>query len=127
MIYTLLNIIFLAAAVVVAIASMSITRQRTKLGGTASTAEKRQHARSEVRVWGAIAATLLVMIVFTAVFDNIMIAVGLVAYDQAHISGIKIGLAPLEDFAYTVAAVILLPAVWNIIPPLKKRNRSGHS
>lgn len=121
MMYTIINIVFLAAAVIVAFASMSITRQRTKIGGSGSSAEKRQHARAEVRVWGAMAATLIVMIVLTAIFDNIMILIGLVDYNAQNISGIKIGVVPIEDFAYTVAAVILLPAVYNLIPPLKKR------
>ena len=40
----------------------------------------------------------------------------LVAYDDALISGVRIGLAPIEDFAYTVAALVLLPAVWELLP-----------
>lgn len=64
-----------------------------------------------------IAATALV--VLTAVFDNIMIAAGLFAYSPEHTSGISIGLAPIEDFAYPIAAVILLPALWS-------RLRRGH-
>ena len=34
------------------------------------------------------------------------------AYDDERISGVRIGLAPLEDFAYPLAAAILLPALW---------------
>jgi len=62
---------------------------------------------------GAQAIAVLVVFALTAVFDNIMIAAGLFAYSDAHISGIRIGAAPIEDFAYPLAAVILLPALWS--------------
>jgi lycopene cyclase domain-containing protein len=58
---------------------------------------------------------LVGVLVLTAVFDNIMIGVGLVAYDSALISGLFVGLAPIEDFAYPVAAALLLPAVWSLL------------
>lgn len=60
----------------------------------------------------ALAIAAAVLMLLTAVFDNVMIAVGLFDYSSAHISGIRIGAAPLEDFAYPLAAVILLPALW---------------
>lgn len=52
------------------------------------------------------------LVVLTAVFDNLMIAAGLFEYADGSTLGVALGLAPLEDFAYPVAAVILLPAVW---------------
>ena len=52
----------------------------------------------------------------TAVFDNVMIGIGLVGYSVDLISGVFLGIAPLEDFAYAVAAVILLPALWTLLP-----------
>lgn len=55
-----------------------------------------------------------VVVILTAVFDNVMIGVGLVGYDRALISGVFVGIAPLEDFAYAVAAVVLLPALWSL-------------
>lgn len=61
---------------------------------------------------GAILLAALALIVLTAVFDSIMIAAGLFAYDDARISGMRVGLAPVEDFAYPLAVVILLPALW---------------
>ena len=61
----------------------------------------------------ALAAAAGVLVLLTAVFDNVMIAVGLFDYSSAHISGIRIGEAPIEDFAYPLAAVILLPALWS--------------
>jgi len=42
-----------------------------------------------------------------------MIWIGLIDYSDAHISGIRIGLAPIEDFTYPLVAVILLPALWS--------------
>ena len=66
-----------------------------------------------VRVrWGAIGIGLVVMLVLTAIFDNMIIGFGLVDYDPALISGIRIGVAPVEDFAYTVLAMIVVPVVW---------------
>ncbi|WP_309128997.1 lycopene cyclase domain-containing protein [Microbacterium sp.] len=59
----------------------------------------------------AIAAAALLLL--TALFDNLMISAGLFAYSDAHVSGLRIGTAPIEDFAYPLAAVILLPALWS--------------
>lgn len=67
--------------------------------------------------WRAVGITMVVVLVMTAVFDNIMISVGLVAYSPERISGVFIGVAPLEDFAYAVAAVIGLPALWALLTP----------
>ena len=58
-------------------------------------------------------AASAVMLLITAIFDNVIIATGIVAYDEAKISGIKIGVAPIEDFAYTVVALLLAPTLFN--------------
>ena len=63
----------------------------------------------------AIAAAVLV--VLTAVFDNAMIAADLFTYPEDDISGIRIGLAPIEDFSYPVCAAFLIPAVWTLLSP----------
>ena len=65
--------------------------------------------------WAAVGITLAVLLVMTAVFDNVMISVGLVAYNESLISGAFIGVAPLEDFAYAIAAVIGLPSLWVLL------------
>lgn len=62
--------------------------------------------------WAAAALTLLVLVVLTAVFDSVMIGMGLFSYEQAHLVGIHIALAPIEDFAYPLAGALLLPALW---------------
>lgn len=56
--------------------------------------------------------TALALIILTLVFDNIIVGVGLVAYDDDLILGIRLPIAPLEDLSYTLAAVMLVPAVW---------------
>lgn len=60
--------------------------------------------------------TALVLVVLTAVFDNLMIAAGLFTYPDEHLSGLKIGLAPLEDFSYPLCAAFLVPAVFTLLP-----------
>ena len=64
--------------------------------------------------WPALAVAGAALLLLTAVFDNVMIGIGLVGYDPDRISGLRIGVAPIEDFAYAVAAVLLLPAVWQL-------------
>lgn len=52
------------------------------------------------------------LFILTAVFDSLMIGFDLFHYAPDLISGIFIGLAPIEDFAYPLATVIALPALW---------------
>ena len=66
--------------------------------------------------WLSILGTLGILLLVTAVFDNVMIGVGLVGYDATKISGAFLGIAPLEDFAYAVAAAVLLPSLWLLLP-----------
>jgi hypothetical protein len=42
-------------------------------------------------------------------------------YSAAHTSGATLGLVPIEDFAYPLAALLLLPALWL----LTRRRRPG--
>jgi lycopene cyclase domain-containing protein len=65
--------------------------------------------------WAAAGVAAALLLVTTAVFDNVMIAVGLVDYAPARISGVFVGAAPLEDFAYAIAAVVGLPALWSLL------------
>ena len=55
----------------------------------------------------AMLITAAVLVVLTAVFDTVMIATGLFAYSDAHLSGPRVGLAPIEDFAYPIAIMIV--------------------
>lgn len=57
----------------------------------------------------------VVMLFLTLVFDNLIIATGIVDYDPEKISGIRLGVAPIEDFAYTIVALILVPSLFNFL------------
>lgn len=56
-----------------------------------------------------------VMVALTAIFDNAIIGFGIVDYDEALISGVRVGVAPIEDFAYTLAALMIIPAAWHLL------------
>ncbi|MRG59823.1 lycopene cyclase domain-containing protein [Agromyces sp. CFH 90414] len=92
--YPALCAIFLAIAVIVAVAF------------------RRSAPRGHVV---ALVGAGVVLVVLTAVFDSVMIATGLFDYADGLISGLRIWLAPLEDFAYPVAALLVCSAVWNAL------------
>jgi lycopene cyclase domain-containing protein len=75
--------------------------------------------------WAAVGIAAVVLLVFTAVFDNVMISIGLVDYNPQLISGVFIGVAPIEDFAYALAAVVGLPSLWALLGPAAARTKSG--
>ena len=101
MTYWALNSIFLGVVILVAIAALVSRRAPRSV---------------------AVLIALGILLVFTAIFDNVLIGLGFVGYDRALISGIFVGRAPLEDFAYTVAAAVLLPSLWTLLG--RKRNRA---
>lgn len=90
MTYSLLNAVFF-----VALALLVLTR------------------RSSIRL-RAVAEALVVVVALTALFDPIMIAVGLVAYDDTKLLGLYWFGAPIEDFAYALFAVPFVAAVWHM-------------
>jgi len=57
------------------------------------------------------------LLILTAIFDNLMIAADLFAYPPEHLSGLRIGLAPIEDFSYPLCAAFLIPAVFELLSP----------
>lgn len=75
--------------------------------------------------WGAAALTFLALAILTAVFDSVMIGLGLFSYDEAHLAGIHVGLAPVEDFAYPLACALLLPALWLALTRLRRARGAG--
>jgi lycopene cyclase domain-containing protein len=107
--YWAINAVFLGLVAVTAGAALLLRWARTRSTRASST---RSSLAPVVRAAGLSTAVLLVM---TAVFDNVMIGVGLVGYDESRISGAFVGIAPLEDFAYAVAALVLLPSVWTLL------------
>ena len=59
--------------------------------------------------------TLAVLIVCTAVFDSLIVGLGIVAYDTSKTLGLTIGAAPVEDFFYALLAGLLIPLIWTIL------------
>ncbi|GAA2065671.1 lycopene cyclase domain-containing protein [Leifsonia soli] len=106
MTYALLSIVFLLIAASVLAVALATARDR---------------ARLVRRWWGPVAVAAAAILVLTAVFDNLMIGAGFMTYDGARISGVRLGLVPLEDFAYPIAGLLLLPALWL----LTRRRGSG--
>jgi small toxic polypeptide LdrA/B/C/D len=73
-----------------------------------------------------------VLVLLTAVFDSIIVATGIVAYDDDRRLGWTIALAPVEDFLYPLSGVLLLPAVWTFAlrrwpPRPAAREATGHA
>jgi lycopene cyclase domain-containing protein len=64
---------------------------------------------------GPLALTAVALVVLTAVFDNVIVGLGIVAYDHAEISGLLVPVAPIEDFAYAIGATLLVPTVWTLL------------
>lgn len=59
--------------------------------------------------------TLLILTILTAIFDNLIIASSIVAYDPTKLLGIYVFMAPIEDFMYPLLAVVLVPTVWHML------------
>ncbi|WP_168582953.1 prenyltransferase [Gephyromycinifex aptenodytis] len=96
--FSLVNVIFLGAA------------------GTAwAVAALTCRGRGQAPSWKAAAAAFAVLALLTAVFDNLMISAGLFDYDTSKRLGLVLYRAPIEDFGYPLAAVVLLPALWHLL------------
>ncbi|WP_295789521.1 lycopene cyclase domain-containing protein [uncultured Microbacterium sp.] len=95
MTYPLIVLPFVALTVVVTLATARRPRFRRRMASSGLTA--------------------LVLVGLTLVFDNLMIAVDLFSYPPEHLSGLKLGLAPVEDFAYPLCAAFLVPAVYTLL------------
>jgi len=75
MTYTLLNIVFLGVVALVGVAAIVVRRSPR---------------------WRAVGLAAVLMLALTAIFDNVIIGTGLVAYDDSLISGVRIGIAPIR-------------------------------
>lgn len=93
MTYTLLNLIFIAPAVIIAIV-----------------AYQKNEALFRQSAW--LFVPLILMSIF---FNNILTSIPIITYDTTKLSGLYLGSAPAEDFAYTLVLVILIPALWSLI------------
>jgi lycopene cyclase domain-containing protein len=68
---------------------------------------------------------LLVLMLMTAVFDNLIILAGIVSYDESKLSGIKVLVAPIEDFAYTLVLVPLIALVQSYFLQWQSRRKTS--
>ncbi|WP_318655631.1 prenyltransferase [Pseudoclavibacter sp. CFCC 13611] len=117
MTYPQLNLVMLAVAAGAAVLCLLARRIRARRAS-----EPPQHAPGSgalpssgpriTRVLSAFAIALAGLVLLTAVFDNVMISAGLFSYADQGRTGWQIGRAPIEDFAYPLAALLLLPALW---------------
>ena len=94
--YWLLNLVFLALVALVALAAILAHRAPR---------------------WRVVGLTAIPLMLLTAVFDNVLVGTRIVAYDPTRISGAFLGFAPLEDFSYAIAVVVLLPCLWTLLTP----------
>lgn len=119
--YALLALPFFAVVAVVAVVAGVVARRRAR-GGPAA---RRPSGRVAVATSVVAGIALLVM---TIVFDNVIVGTGVVAYDASLISGLKIGVIPVEDLAYSIAAVVLLPSLWVLFDRADRSaaDRSAH-
>ena len=95
MTYALIVLPFLLVAAIVTLA----TAVRPRFG-----------ARMRASVIAAV-----VLVALTAVFDNVIVGTGIVAYDETRILGLRVGVAPVEDFSYAIVAALALPALWVLL------------
>ncbi len=96
MTYLLLNLAFLGTVALVALSSWLARRMPN---------------------WRLVALTAIPLLVLTVVFDNVLVGTRIVSYDAKLISGAFLGVAPIEDFGYVIAAAVLLPCLWSLLTP----------
>lgn len=111
MTYLSLSIVFLLIAATVLAIALATARDRTALLG---------------RWWRPVVAAGVALMVLTAIFDNVMIATGLMVYEPEHLAGILLGSAPLEDFAYPLAGLLLLPSLWLLLGRFSRPDADEH-
>jgi lycopene cyclase domain-containing protein len=78
---------------------------------------RRKSAPRQLAVTAIVGVVLLVL---TAIFDNLMIWGELVGYGDAQRLGLQIGLVPVEDFFYPIFVALIVPAFW----PGRRKNRA---
>ena len=57
-------------------------------------------------------ALLVILCLMTLIFDFYLTALPIVLYNSNSITQLKILTIPIEDFSYTIAAVILVPSLF---------------
>lgn len=62
-----------------------------------------------------VGAVLILLIILTLIFDNIIIAVGIVDYNFDKTLGIIIYKMPIEDIFYSLMALLLMHTLWKVV------------
>lgn len=70
---------------------------------------------------GALVWTAFHLCLLTMVFDTLMIAADLYVFDEDKILGVYLWGAPLEDFAYAIAASLAMPVLWTVLERREER------
>ncbi len=78
----------------------------------------------QMRPW-ALVWTVFHLCVLTLVFDTVMIAADLYVFDPGKILGVYLWGAPLEDFAYAIAAGLAMPVLWEVLGRRQARRAGG--
>ena len=52
------------------------------------------------------------LLLLTIMFDSLLVGVGIVGYDLSKTLSLYVGNAPIEDFFYSVLAIIIIPFLW---------------
>ena len=68
---------------------------------------------------------LAILMLMTAVFDNLIILAKIVSYDESKISGVKLFVAPIEDFAYTLVLVPLIALLQSYFAQWQSRRKES--
>ncbi|OIH95183.1 lycopene cyclase domain-containing protein [Curtobacterium sp. MCBA15_001] len=108
--YAALAVPFLAVAVLTAVAAGIVAARRSGPSAPGGSRARAVSGRRIALIAGIVAG--IALLVMTVVFNNVIVTLGIVAYDPARISGIRVGAFPIEDLAYAIAAAFLLPALW---------------
>jgi len=118
--YAVLDLCFLLVAVAVGVVASVVAARRAR--ARARSAGARAVSRWVRTTIGTGAISAVVLVAMTVVFDTVIVGLRIVAYDPARISGVHLGLLPVEDLAYALAAVVLLPSLAVLVAP---RQRDG--
>lgn len=112
MTYALVDVVFLALAAALSGAALARRPPRGRTEPVTRRPRRAGRPRAVRGFWRPALAGGAVLVLLTAVFDSVMISAGLFGYRPDALSGAFVGLAPIEDFAYPIAAFVLLPALW---------------
>ncbi|WP_181421019.1 lycopene cyclase domain-containing protein [Curtobacterium sp. MCSS17_011] len=116
--YALLALPFFGVTAVVGIIAGVVAARRARAAG------RRPAVGRRVAVLTSVIAGVA-LLVMTMVFDNVIVTLRIVAYDPSLISGAKIGAIPVEDLAYAMSAIVLLPSLWVLFDRTGARDRTG--